>query len=47
MNCVANVYINAADVQILRKYLNSEDDSITVREQIRAILEQFVLPVIF
>ncbi|VDN50952.1 unnamed protein product [Dracunculus medinensis] len=44
VNCVAKVYINAADVQILRKYLNSEDDSITVREQIRAILEQFVLP---
>uniref|UniRef100_A0A914ZCJ7 Chloride channel CLIC-like protein 1 n=1 Tax=Parascaris univalens TaxID=6257 RepID=A0A914ZCJ7_PARUN len=40
---LASVYLNANDVETVRRYLNSEGESISLREQVRVILEQFIV----
>ncbi|KHN87340.1 Putative transmembrane protein ORF57 [Toxocara canis] len=40
---LASVYLNADDLATIRRYLNSVDDSISLREQIRIILEGFII----
>uniref|UniRef100_A0A1I7VWN9 Chloride channel CLIC-like protein 1 n=1 Tax=Loa loa TaxID=7209 RepID=A0A1I7VWN9_LOALO len=38
------VYLDADSLVVLRKYLNSKDETITVREQVREILEIMIVP---
>ncbi|KAM3728239.1 Guanine nucleotide-binding protein subunit gamma [Dirofilaria immitis] len=38
------VYLDADSLVILRKYLNSKDETVTVREQVREIMEKLIVP---
>uniref|UniRef100_A0A0M3I034 Chloride channel CLIC-like protein 1 n=1 Tax=Ascaris lumbricoides TaxID=6252 RepID=A0A0M3I034_ASCLU len=40
---LASVFINTNDVETIRRYLNSEGESVSLREQIRVILEGFIV----
>uniref|UniRef100_A0A0R3RM00 Chloride channel CLIC-like protein 1 n=1 Tax=Elaeophora elaphi TaxID=1147741 RepID=A0A0R3RM00_9BILA len=41
------VYLNAESLAILKKYLNSKGEAITMREQVREVLEGMIVPVSF
>ncbi|VDK74599.1 unnamed protein product [Litomosoides sigmodontis] len=41
---VVEVYLNADKLAVLKKYLNSKDETITAREQVREVLEEMIVP---
>ncbi|VDK76153.1 unnamed protein product, partial [Onchocerca ochengi] len=38
------IYLDADSLVILKKYLNSKDETITMREQVREIMEELIVP---
>ncbi|CAG9530702.1 unnamed protein product [Cercopithifilaria johnstoni] len=38
------VYLNADSLAVLKKYLNSKDETVTMREQVREVLEGMIVP---
>ncbi|KAL3990655.1 Mid-1-related chloride channel (MCLC) family protein [Acanthocheilonema viteae] len=38
------IYLNAESLAVLKKYLNSKDETVTVREQVREVLEEMIVP---
>uniref|UniRef100_A0A1I8ETE7 Chloride channel CLIC-like protein 1 n=1 Tax=Wuchereria bancrofti TaxID=6293 RepID=A0A1I8ETE7_WUCBA len=42
---IVEVYLDGDSLAVLKKYLNSKDETITVREQVREVLERMIVPV--
>ncbi|VDM10070.1 unnamed protein product [Wuchereria bancrofti] len=41
---IVEVYLDGDSLAVLKKYLNSKDETITVREQVREVLERMIVP---
>uniref|UniRef100_A0A0R3R5Q4 Chloride channel CLIC-like protein 1 n=1 Tax=Brugia timori TaxID=42155 RepID=A0A0R3R5Q4_9BILA len=44
---IVEVYLDGDSLAVLKKYLNSKDETITVREQVREVLERMIVLVTF